>query len=72
MRDANALRSRDSSARRGAELEADLPAVQRQSQEQARAVPQRDDGTGADFIGLDRSWGFCVVLPQLRLEGSRR
>jgi hypothetical protein len=71
MRDEQTLRLRHQAARPGQELETDLSALQPSSQEENRSLPQRDDWTGAIFVGLDRSWGFDFPLPQLRLEGSR-
>lgn len=72
MRHDQTLGLRHQAARSGQELEADVSALQCEPQEKIGHLPQRDHGSGADFLGLDRGWGFCFSLPQLRLEGSRR
>ncbi|GIK48009.1 MAG: hypothetical protein BroJett013_07060 [Alphaproteobacteria bacterium] len=72
MRYVDTLGSRHPSARRGAELEANLSAMQRDAQEQARPLFERDDGAGAHFLGIDRGWGFCLEVPQLWLGGGGR
>lgn len=59
-------------ARRREIVEANLSALQRDAQEQARPVPLGDDRTAFHFQGIDTVGGLCVALPQLRLVGARR
>lgn len=66
------FRARHSHARRGEKLEANLSAMQRDAQEQARPVPERDLWTGANFQGFDTGWGFGLALSQLRVVGDSR
>lgn len=72
MRHEQTIGLRHQVARCGQELEANMSALQREPQEKIGHVSQRDDGAGANFVGLDRCRGGRVSLPQLRLEGSRR
>lgn len=66
------FRPRHPRARRVEIMEANMPALQRDAQEQARSMLERDFGTGCHFEGIDTGGGFSFSLPQLRMGGDRR
>lgn len=72
MNHAFTLRVWNPFARRGTELEADLSALQRDAQEQARPLFERDDRAAYDLAWIDPVWGLGLALPQLQLVGARR
>lgn len=72
MNYANSLASRHPFARGRSIMEANLPAMQRDTQEQARAVFERNVWSGVNGQGLASARRLGLELPQLRMGGDRR
>lgn len=72
MRHANPLASWHPCARPWPIVEADLPQVQRDAQEQARHLSQCNLRPSANLQGINPARRVSLVLPQLQLDGDRR